>query len=256
MIDATFLDSLKLKRVNVSTDKQKTKERIETIWSSNDRSKKRSFFEETNELERTVYRIRREGAIIPKMAILLSEYFDCDPSYLTADIDGNNGWSDEAMNSFLESKGYSVPVAEPAERPKRKYTKRQRKAEVIVDEATESPDIAVVPDVPESPEDSVDSVDSVAIKVSEADEAPEAAEVFEAAKANQITETAEKPALETAVSAPAAEKEPASEESCEQDVDDLSYDDLKLLLKALLLRAKHTSFAKAQLKQVISILLS
>ena len=250
MIDATFLDSLKLKRVNVSTDKQKTKERIETIWSSNDRSKKRSFFEETNELERTVYRIRREGAIIPKMAILLSEYFDCDPSYLTADIDENNGWSDEAMRSFLESKGYSVPAAEPPKKPKRKYTKRQNIAEVPVGEPTAASDVAVAPAVPATPEVSEDSIAAEISKTVEVSEAPVAPE------ADKTPETAEKPALDTAVTAPDAEKEPASEESCEQDNDDLSYDDYKLLIKALLLRATRTSTAKAQLEQVTSILLS
>ncbi len=125
MIEATILAGLK--RVNVSVDKQKTKERVDAIWTNHDKLKKRAFFEETKELERTVYRVRREGAITPKLTLLLADHFACDPSYLTADMDENAGWSDEAMRVFLQSKGYAAPSAEQSEKPKRKYTKRQEK---------------------------------------------------------------------------------------------------------------------------------
>ncbi len=139
MIDAAILEMLKRKAV--STDKEKTKERIEALWKSLKSSEKKAFYTETGEHENNIIRFRKEGAITPKPALLIANYFNIDPSYITGDVDENAGWSDEAMIVFLESKGYTMPVQE-VKKTKRPYKKRkpveEAVAETIVEEAVEA----------------------------------------------------------------------------------------------------------------------
>ncbi len=131
MIDEAILSGLK--RVNVSKDKEKTQERVESLWKPLTASEKKSFLKEVGEHENNIHRIRKTGVITPKLALIIASHFNCDPSFLSADTDENSGWSDGAMRGFLESKGYSSLVAEAAPKQKRPYNRR-KKAEVTAEE--------------------------------------------------------------------------------------------------------------------------
>ncbi len=127
MFDEAVLTQLK--QVDVSVDKDKTKERVEALWKGSSLSERKAFLEDNSIKDSNVYRIRTVGAIMPKIALYLSKQFDKNPLYLTGDIDEDTGWSDEALKVFLESKGYSMPAITPSEKPKRPYKRRMKQEE-------------------------------------------------------------------------------------------------------------------------------
>ncbi len=126
MIDQAILNGLK--RVNISSDLEKTKERVESLWKPLKASEKKDFLEKTGENENNIHRIRKEGSITPKRALALASHFNYDPSYISADVDENTGWSDEALRIFLENKGYSALMAEPSAKPEGQGKGRAGKA--------------------------------------------------------------------------------------------------------------------------------
>ncbi len=135
-----------LKQVDVSVDEDKTKERVEALWKGSSLAERKAFLEGNSVKDSNVYRIRTVGAIMPKMALYLSKYFGKNPLFLTGDMDEDTGWSDEALNVFLECKGYAAPAAAPSEKPKRPYRRRAKPeapavdaAEVVSEEAAAEP---------------------------------------------------------------------------------------------------------------------
>ncbi len=115
-----------LKQVNTSVDKAKTKERVESLWKAASLSERKAFLESNSIKESNVFRIRKEGAIMPKMALYLAKQFNHNPLFLSGDIDEDTGWSEEVLNVFLENKGYSMPTVSPSEKPKRPYKQRAK----------------------------------------------------------------------------------------------------------------------------------
>ncbi len=103
-----------LKQVDVSVDKDKTKERVNNKWKAVTSSERKAFLDEYDVQESNVYRIRTVGAIMPKMALFFSEHFGINPLFLSGDIDEDTGWSKEAMEEFLVKKGYTLQPAEPS----------------------------------------------------------------------------------------------------------------------------------------------
>ncbi len=135
-----------LKQVDVSVDKDKTKERVEALWKGAGLPERKAFLEDNSVKDSNVYRIRTVGAIMPKIALYLSKYFGKNPLYLTGDIEENTGWSDEALKVFLESKGYTMPTVAPTEKPKRAYKRRAKPEEPAVEVAeTASEETAAEP---------------------------------------------------------------------------------------------------------------
>ncbi len=135
-----FDDSVltQLKQVDVSVDKDKTKERVEALWKGSSLSERKTFLENNSIKDSNVYRIRTVGAIMPKMVLYLSQHFDKNPLYLTGDIDEDTGWSDDALKVFLESKGYTPPTVAPTEKPKRPYKRRAKPEEPSYEVAEEA----------------------------------------------------------------------------------------------------------------------
>ncbi len=131
MFDEAIL--AQLKQVDVSVDKDITKERVEALWKGASLPERKAFLEDNSIKDSNVYRIRTVGAIMPKMALYLSKYFGKNPLYLTCDIDEDTGWSDEALKVFLESKGYTMPTEAPSEKPKRAYKRRAKPEESAVE---------------------------------------------------------------------------------------------------------------------------
>ena len=103
-----------LKQVDVSIDKDKTKERVNNKWKAASISERKAFLDEYGVQESNVYRIRTVGAIMPKTALFFSEHFGINPLFLSGDIDEDTGWCKEAMEDFLVRKGYTLQPAEPS----------------------------------------------------------------------------------------------------------------------------------------------
>lgn len=131
-----------LKQVNTSVDKAKTKERVESLWKAANLSERKAFLESNSIKESNVFRIRKEGAIMPKMALYLAKQFNHNPLYLSGDIDEDTGWSDEALKAFLENKGYSVPTEATGKKPKRPYTRRAKPEDAPSEVVEETPEEA------------------------------------------------------------------------------------------------------------------
>lgn len=132
MLDTAILAGLK--RVNVSADKEKTKERVQALWESAPRESRRLATSDDGVSYQTIIRIPKEGSITPKVALILGESLNVDPLYLTADTDDQPEWNENSLSNFLRSKGYAKLLDQAGKKPKRKYTRR---AQPIVTEDNE-----------------------------------------------------------------------------------------------------------------------
>ncbi len=155
MFDNAILTQLK--QVDVSVNKDKTKERVEALWKGSSLSERKAFLKNNSIKDSNVYRIRTVGAIMPKMALYLAKQFNHNPMYLSGDIDDNTGWSDDALKTFLENKGYSMPAVLPSGKPKRPYKRRAKHKDTPVEVVEETPEEASAEPAKEAPAVEVDS---------------------------------------------------------------------------------------------------
>lgn len=234
MIDRKILDGLK--RVNVSADKEKTKERVEQLWKSAPRATKHQILTDANTKVSSVYRVFREGSIMPRLTVTMAEALLVDPFYLSGEADDDAGWNDASLAHFLQAKGYGKLIEEAETKPKRKYTRRKQAA---------PDDEAITPDAAdeENPIAEADEVEPDEADDIEADE-DESDEVFDvyAAADEAFEDLAE--AVEELV-----------EELEELEETELSEDDMVLLLRALRIRASYNEEAWDRLNAIVDLLL-
>jgi len=130
MLTAENIQSLK--QTNISVDGEKTKERVEALWKAAKGAEKQAIRELANVVAATVYRIYNTGSISAKLAIAFAQVLNVSPFYLTGEADEPGAFSEADLLRLLEQQGYKkllaeiTPPAEEAEKPKRKYTRRQK----------------------------------------------------------------------------------------------------------------------------------
>jgi len=97
----------KLKRVNISSHPEQTKERVREIWDNADKKSKRELLAFTGHgIYSTITKITKNGRITAKIAITLSRYFDVNPFYMLGETDEQENYSDEVLKDFLIKFGY------------------------------------------------------------------------------------------------------------------------------------------------------
>ena len=130
MITKTMLNTIK--RVDVSKDKERTKERVTALLSSLATEKKKEIKNEYGISDAILARIKREGNISVKVAAVLSLVTAVDPFYLTAESDDNSVVADEArIREFLIANNYekALNISDSTENNKTARKPKAKKAE-------------------------------------------------------------------------------------------------------------------------------
>ncbi|MCL2813038.1 MAG: hypothetical protein FWD23_00405 [Oscillospiraceae bacterium] len=99
----------KLKQVTISSDTEKTKERLKEIWANADKENKKELVKNAGPaIYNAIGKITKSGRITAKMAIMLSRYLDVNPFYLTGATDENAPYSEILLKEFLIKLGYKT----------------------------------------------------------------------------------------------------------------------------------------------------
>ena len=102
----------KLKQTNISVNADKSKIRVEKFWKNAPNSVKKEIVERTNISRVSFYRIFKTGSISAKLAVPLAEGLNVNPFYLTGETDENSVCSDALIAEFLTAHGYENLVPE------------------------------------------------------------------------------------------------------------------------------------------------
>ena len=132
----------KMKQTNISTDKEKTKTRVEELWKAATKSQKQLVQDIAGISRATIYRVYNTGSISAKMVAPMAQTFNVNPDYLTAKTDIKGECTDEILASFLTELGYSKVLADAA-KGRRRVPKA---AEADYEEPTTAVDEAVCND--------------------------------------------------------------------------------------------------------------
>jgi len=140
-----------LKQVNISIDPEKTKVRAEQVWKAAKNAVKNEVVALADCGKGSVYRIFQTGAIHIKLAIAFGQVLNVNPYYLTGEADEPGEFSDALLPRLLEQHGYKKLLAEIAppaaeEKPKRKYTRRQKPVEETAPEPEAEEEAAPEPE--------------------------------------------------------------------------------------------------------------
>ncbi len=144
-----------LKQVNVSKDKDKTAERVKSLFSAASRKDKKTIEELSNQKRTSIYRVFKTGSISAKLLLPLAEVLGVDPYYFTGEADEQGDCTDTAILQFLGEHQYKFTP------PK---TRKPRRTREQMEECESTP-----------PEDVV----SVTVTFSNTDRMKEAAETLD-----------------------------------------------------------------------------
>ena len=129
MIDKATMQELK--RVNVSKDADKTKDRIKALWKPLAKDKRQAILDRADLKEVTVARAYTNGSVQAKLIVAFSEVTEVDPLYLTGELDEQRPYDESLVVDFLKNLGYSgVKKASGAKKTKR--TVSEKPADSIV----------------------------------------------------------------------------------------------------------------------------
>ncbi|GHV05734.1 hypothetical protein FACS1894217_03110 [Clostridia bacterium] len=175
-----------LKKVNISRDEDKTRDRLRDTFS-NAKNAQKSAAEQLSGLKRTaIYRAMKTGNASARVVFSVAQVMDVSPNWLTGTSDERGHFKMAECKLLLDELGYSKLAASlgdaiVAEKPaKRKYTRRVKETPVAP-EVAEVVEAAEPTPIPES------AVEAEPV-VSEPDELGAAAEVLKFADAVTLLE--------------------------------------------------------------------
>jgi len=97
----------RLKKVNISANAEKTKMRMANIWENAPKENRKELL---NNASPTIYnaitKISDSGRITAKMTVLLSRHLDVNPFYLIGASDNRGNYSESLLKKFLLGLGY------------------------------------------------------------------------------------------------------------------------------------------------------
>jgi hypothetical protein len=121
------------KRVNISTDSEKTKERIKEIWDAT--KSKKTLVEAIGVSNSTMHKAYKNGVVSANFVLPFAEAVNVDPFYFTGESDDQLPFSEEIKTRFIKKHSDS---------PKPNRTRRTKK----------SADVSVEPAKPAKPVES------------------------------------------------------------------------------------------------------
>jgi len=120
----------KMKRNNISKDKEKTTERAKEIFKSATKDQKIEMETLAGVKRVSFERVYSTGSISAKLAVAMAKVMDVDPLYLTGEADERGDGAESKLLSFMESKGYK-DLSKKASRPARKPRAKAKEPEEI-----------------------------------------------------------------------------------------------------------------------------
>jgi len=128
-----------LKRIDVSRDAEKTKERMKQDYDSASKEEQRAIIELSGQNRNSIYRIFKTGSSNARFIIAMAKVLNVQPLYYTGEVDERISLENEHILDFLKAHGYhdlTVDIKKTVKRPYNRKTKEQ--TEVI---ETEKPDV-------------------------------------------------------------------------------------------------------------------
>ena len=111
-----------LKQTNVSVDGDLTKQRVKDLLQSASKEQK-SAIEDLAGLKRSsINRVYATGNISAKIALAVAQSLNVSPFYLTGEVEETGECDQEALKSFLSTKGYG-DLQKQVKNPRRKAAK-------------------------------------------------------------------------------------------------------------------------------------
>jgi len=204
----------KMKRTNISADPEKTKQRVEELWKGAAKDEKTAVEKLAGVERSTIARIYKRGSISAKLAVALSQTLNADPAYLAGESEVRGEYTGEALQSFLEKHNYAELLLEQD---------RLDKSAARKPKATRKP--------------------RAARKTEAAQELPKEPEAgAEERLDGEIPESPRQTAVEPESKIESAQSDPGTEPAPElvpQDfLDNMTEEDMILLMRSILLRAK------------------
>jgi hypothetical protein len=105
------------KRIDVSKDAEKTKERVLQLWKGFNNKAKREVLELADVSFATAHKAYQQGALTAALAIALAKVGNVSPLFVTAHNDTQGRFNQRSLNSFFEITGYAHLVEKPAPEP-------------------------------------------------------------------------------------------------------------------------------------------
>ena len=129
MLSASLIQQLK--RVNISKDAEKTKQRFEELWKAASASDKSMIEEQAGVARNTLYRIYNTGSITPKIVVSTSQVLNVNPYYLTGEADETGETSDDVLREFLNGLGYQELLAKADKEQKVRKPRKKREPKAL-----------------------------------------------------------------------------------------------------------------------------
>jgi len=105
-----------LKKVNLSVDTEKSRDRISSDFKEASADVKKRITELSGLNRATFYNAFQRGSASPKMVLAMSQLLGVSPYYYTGDSDIRGEFDDAVLNSFLEDKKLTVIGKAPAKK--------------------------------------------------------------------------------------------------------------------------------------------
>jgi len=117
-MDNTLIQQLK--QTNISTDSEKTSERVKQAWKSASATTKDEVMALADVALSTIQRAYRTGSLSAKLAVALAQVLKVNPFYLTAETDeAADIFDEQTLNAFLIAHGYEALATAPKARRRR-----------------------------------------------------------------------------------------------------------------------------------------
>lgn len=127
-----------LKRVNVSKNTDKTKERIQQDYKAASKDEKNAILELSGQGANSIYRIYTTGTITARILLAFAQTLNIQPWYYSGEIDERESLDEGQLLQFLKVHGYDDLLKEMNK--KRKYNQKP-KDEPVTDDVTDKTEI-------------------------------------------------------------------------------------------------------------------
>jgi len=114
-----------LKKINLSTDPQKSMDRISADFKAASADVKKKILELSGLTRSTFYNAFQKGSASPKMVLALAQLLGVSPYYYTGENNEKGVFNDDVLKRFLEEKNLSV-TAKKKTAPKAKAVKAEK----------------------------------------------------------------------------------------------------------------------------------
>jgi len=100
-----------LKRTNISVDSEKTRQRVDELWTSLKIKQKQAIRALAGITAQPIYRTQEAGNISAKVAIAIAQTLNINPFYLTGEADEPGECTDAVLRKLLLKHGYQALAA-------------------------------------------------------------------------------------------------------------------------------------------------